>query len=199
MSFSDSTLTEVQRDVRKNVSIHWHLFMAQGVVMTILGVLAIIWPQISTLAVDFYVGWMFLISGIVGVVAMFFAPTVSSFLWVLLTTALSLLAGVLLLWHPVEGAMSLTLVLVAFFLVEGLFQVILSLRYRDVFPGSWGWMLFSGITDLVLVALIVMGWPGSAGWALGVIVGANLISSGLAIIMVALAARQIANAVRGGV
>ena len=128
---------------------------------------------------------------------MFFAPTVSSFLWVLLTTALSLLVGVLLLWHPVEGAMSLTLVLVAFFLVEGLFHVILSLRYRDVFPGSWGWMLFSGITDLILVALIVMGWPGSAGWALGVIVGANLISSGLAIVMVALAARQIANAVRG--
>jgi uncharacterized membrane protein HdeD (DUF308 family) len=140
---------------------------------------------------------MFLISGIVGVVALFFAPTVSSFLWVLLTTALSLLVGVLLLWHPVEGAMSLTLVLVAFFLVEGLFQVILSLRYRDVFPGSWGWMLFSGITDLVLVVLIVMGWPASAGWALGVIVGANLISSGLAIMMVALAARQIANAVRG--
>ena len=101
MSFSDSTLTEVQRDVRKNVSIHWHLFMAQGGVMTILGVLAIIWPQISTIAVDFYVGWMFLISGVVGVVAMFLAPTVSSFLWVLLTTALSLLVGVLLLLNNI--------------------------------------------------------------------------------------------------
>jgi len=176
---------------------HWHLFVAQGVVMTVLGILALIWPRISTVAVDLYVGWMFLIGGVLGLVALFLAPTVSSFLWSLLTTALSLLVGVLLLWHPVEGAASLTLVLVAFFLVEGLFQTALSLYYRSVFPESWGWMLFSGITDLILVAIIIMGWPTSATWTLGVIVGANLITSGLAILMVALAARRIVKFVEG--
>jgi uncharacterized membrane protein HdeD (DUF308 family) len=140
---------------------------------------------------------MFLIGGVLGLVALFLAPTVSSFLWSLLTTALSLLVGVLLLWHPVEGAASLTLVLVAFFLVEGLFQTALSLYYRGAFPESWGWMLFSGITDLILVAIIIMGWPTSASWTLGVIVGANLITSGLAILMVALAARRVVKFIEG--
>lgn len=109
----------------------------------------------------------------------------------MLTTALSLLVGVLLLWHPVEGAASLTLVLVAFFLVEGLFHIVLSFSYRNVFPGAWGWMLMSGITDLVLVAIIMKGWPSSASWALGLIVGANLLTSGIAVITAALAARRL--------
>jgi len=191
MSLSGSMLTEVQRAVRQSVSLHWHLFAVQGTVMTILGVVAIVWPEVSTVAVDLYVGWLFLISGAVGVVGMFFAPTVSAFLWSFLTSALSLLVGVLLLWHPVEGAASLTLVLVAFFLVEGVFQIALSFGYRDVFPESWGWMLFSGITDLILVAIILMGWPTSASWALGLVVGANLITSGLATLVAAFAARRI--------
>jgi uncharacterized membrane protein HdeD (DUF308 family) len=130
MSLSSSTPTEVQRAVRQTVKQHWQLFAVQGTVMTVLGVLAIIWPEVSTVAVDLYVGWLFLISGLVGIFGIFFAPTVSAFLWSLLTSALSLLVGVLLLWHPVEGAASLTLVLVAFFLVEGIFHIALSLSYR---------------------------------------------------------------------
>lgn len=196
MTSSHSKLNEFQRSVRETVQLNWLLFVTQGAIMIILGIPAIVWPEISTVAVDVYVGWMFLISGVVGGVTMFFAPNVSGFLWSLLTAALSLLVGVLLLWHPVEGAISLTLVLIAFFLVEGIFQIAASLNYRAVFPESWGWMLASGITDLILAALIVKGWPTSASWALGVIVGANLITSGLAIIMVAFAARSVVKAAR---
>ena len=76
--------------------------------MVILGVLVVIWPGISTLAVDIYVGWLFLLSGIVGIVSMFLAQNVQAFLWSLLTAALSLFVGIVLLWHPVEGAVSLT-------------------------------------------------------------------------------------------
>jgi uncharacterized membrane protein HdeD (DUF308 family) len=191
MPSSNPTFNDDEMSVRKNVSLYWQLFVAQGVVMTILGIVAIVWPEISTEAVDLYVGWIFLVSGALGLVGMFFVPTVSSFLWSLLTAALSLFAGVLLVWHPEEGAASLTLVLVAFFLVEGIFQITLSLSYRSAFPESWGWMLMSGIADLVLAALILMKWPASAKWALGLIVGANLITSGLAIIMVALAVREV--------
>lgn len=74
MSFSELTLTEMQRTVRKSVSVHWHLFALQGVAMTILGIIAIIWPQISTVAVDLYVGWLFMVSGAVGLIALFFVP-----------------------------------------------------------------------------------------------------------------------------
>jgi uncharacterized membrane protein HdeD (DUF308 family) len=121
---------------------------------------------------------------------MFFAPAVSAFFWSLFTAALSLFVGILLLWHPVEGAISLTLVLIAFFIAEGVFQIAAALTHREAFPDSWGWMLASGIADLILAALIISGWPGTAGWVLGLIVGVNLITSGIAIIMVAVTARR---------
>ena len=90
--------------------------------MVMLGVLAVLWPQISTIAVDVYVGWLFLLSGVVGLASMFLAQNVQAFLWSLLTAALSLFVGILLLWHPTEGAVSLTVVLIALFIVEGIFQ-----------------------------------------------------------------------------
>jgi len=191
MSASEPTISDIQRSVRDAVRLHWGLFLAQGVAMTVLGVFAIVWPQVSTVAVDVYIGALFFVSGAVGLVVMFFAPSVSAFLWSLLTAALSLLVGILLLWHPVEGAVSLTLVLVAFFIVEGIFQIAGSIAYREVFPESWGWLLVSGIADLVLAVLIVAGWPGTAGWALGLIVGVNLITSGVAVVMVAVMARRV--------
>ena len=135
---SSSTLSDMQRAVRDTVRVHWQLFLAQGVIMVILGILAVIWPQISTIAVDIYVGWLFLLSGVVGIASMFLAQNVQAFLWSLLTAALSLFVGIILLWHPVEGAVSLTLVLIAFFIVEGVFQIVASLSYRDVFPELLG-------------------------------------------------------------
>jgi len=194
MSSSNYTLSDAQR-VANEMRNYWVLFLSQGVIMIVLGALAIIWPQVSTLAVDIYVGWMFLLSGLVGLVTMFIAPTVPAFLWALLTAALSLFAGVLLLWHPIEGAVSLTLVLIAFFIAEGVFQIAAAIKYRDTFPDSWGWIVMSGIADLILAALIVSGWPGTASWALGLIVGVNLITSGLAITMVAIAGRNVVRAI----
>ena len=93
---------------------------------------------------------------------MFFAPNVSGFLWSLLTGALSLFAGVLLLWHPVEGVVSLTLLLIAFFIAEGVFQMTAAFGYRHIFPESWVWTLLSGLADLILALLPISGWPGSA-------------------------------------
>jgi uncharacterized membrane protein HdeD (DUF308 family) len=187
---ADTTMNNMHQAVRETVRVHSGLFLAQGILTTLLGVAAVIWPQISTLAVDLYVGWIFLLSGAVGVVMMFFAPNVSAFLWTLLTAALSLFAGVVLVWHPVEGAVSLTLLLVAFFIAEGVFQIAAAFSYRTVFPDSWGWMLFSGIADVVLALLLIAGWPSSASWALGLIVGVNLITSGVATIVVASAVRR---------
>ena len=122
---------------------------------------------------------------------MFLARDVQAFLWMLLTAALSLFVGVMLVWHPTQGAVSLTMVLTVFFIVEGIVQIVASLSYRDVFPSQWGWMLASGIADLILAGIIIAGWPGTATWALGLIVGINLITSGAAITTVALAGREV--------
>ena len=197
MSTSKSVRSKVQLD-NDELRTYWALFVGQGVMMIILGVLAIVWPQISTVAIDISVGWMFLISGIVGLVTIFLAPNIPAFLWSLLTAALALIVGVLLLWHPVEGTVSLTLVLIAFFIAEGLFQIAAAISYRDAFPDSWGWMVMSGIVDLVLAGLIISGWPGTASWALGLIVGVNLITTGLAITMAAFAARGLAEPMASG-
>ena len=131
MSTSQPTINDIQSSVRDTVRLHWHFFLAQGVIMTILGVLAVVWPQLSTVAVDVYVGWLFLLSGVVGLVTIFFARSASAFFWSLFTAALSLFVGILLLWHPIEGVISLTLVLIAFFIAEGVFQIAASLSYRD--------------------------------------------------------------------
>ena len=195
MNSSVPAMHDIQRAIRDAVRLHWRLFLAHGVITTVLGVIAIIWPQISTVAVDVYVGAVFLLAGIAGLGLMLLAPTASIVLWSLLTSGLSLLVGILLLWHPVEGAVSLTLVLLAFFIVEGAFQILASLGHRGPFPESWGWTLASGIADLILALLIIAGWPGTATWALGLIVGVNLITSGVAMMMLALTVRHVISAV----
>jgi uncharacterized membrane protein HdeD (DUF308 family) len=192
MTFANPTLNSA--NVTETIRTSWAVFLVQGLIMMLLGVLAVLWPHVSTLAADLYVGWMLLFSGLAGLVTMFMAPRASAFLWSLLTAALSLLTGVLLLWHPIGGAVSLTLVLIAFFIVEGVFQITTAFRQRGAFPQTWGWMVMSGIADLVLAAIIIWGWPVSAIWALGLFVGVNLITSGLAITVVALAGRKVAAA-----
>jgi len=190
MTSSNVTFNEANRALAQAIRASWVLLLVQGVIMTMLGAMAIIWPQISTLAVEFYAGWIFLFSGLVGLVTMFMVSSAGAFVWSLLTSALSLFVGVLLLSHPAEGAASLTLVLIAFFIVECVFQIAGALRNRDIFPESWGWLLMSGVADLVLAAMMVWAWPLTASWALGLIVGINLVTSGLAIIMVAAANRS---------
>jgi uncharacterized membrane protein HdeD (DUF308 family) len=195
MTSSNFVPDEMRHGIEETMRTYWVLFLVQGLIMIVLGALAVIWPQISTVAVDIYIGWMFLFSGLVGLATMFLAPSVPAFLWSLLTAALALVVGLLLLWHPVEGTVSLTLVLIAFFIGEGIVQIAAAVRYRDTFPDSWGWMLMSGIADLILAGLIISGWPGTAAWALGLIAGLNLITSGLAITMAAIAGRSLVKGV----
>jgi uncharacterized membrane protein HdeD (DUF308 family) len=190
MTFDNPNLSDMQRAVRDAFGAHWRLMMFQGVIMIILGVLAVAAPVIATIAIDIWVGWLFLFSGVIGLIALFSSHHIPAFLWSLITAALSIALGILLIWKPVEGALSLTFLLTAFFLVEGVFQIATSLVYRDSLPGTWGWMLASGVSDLLLVAIIVLGWPATGVWVLGLLVGINLFMSGWAIVMMAFAGRQ---------
>ena len=128
----------MQRAVRDAFAAHWRLLMFQGVVMIILGVLAVAAPVIASIAIDIYVGWLFLFSGVIGLIALFSSHHIPAFLWSLITAALSIALGILLIWKPVEGALSLTFVLTAFFLVEGVFQIATSLVYREFAAGHMG-------------------------------------------------------------
>ena len=197
MASLNPSQTDMQRAIRGTLNAHWRLLLFQGIVLIILGIASVALPVVSTIVVELYVGWLFLIAGIVGLAVMVSSKNVQAFLWSLLTAALSLAAGILLLWKPVEGAVSLTLVLTAFFIVEGVFQSISSIAYRDVIGDSWVWMLLSGLSDLALAAIVISGWPSTAAWVLGLLVGINLITSGWAIVMLAIAGRDVVKTLTG--
>jgi uncharacterized membrane protein HdeD (DUF308 family) len=193
-TFNFSQGSDMSRAIGGALKAHWRLLFLQGVVMLILGVLAVAVPAAATVVVEIYVGWLFLISGAVGLVAMFSAGNLPAFLWSLVTAALSVVAGILLIGSPAEGVASLTLVLTAFFIAEGVWQIVTSIAYRDVLARTWGWMLLSGLSDLALAAIIILGWPTTAAWVVGLLAGVNLITSGFAIVMAALAGRDLTDA-----
>jgi uncharacterized membrane protein HdeD (DUF308 family) len=190
MTSMTPNITDMPSAIREALRANWKLLMFQGVVMIILGILAVAAPATASVAVDIYVGWLFLFSGMVGIFAMFSARSVSNFMWIFVTALLSLAVGGLLIWKPIEGTFSLTLVLTCFFIAEGIFQTVASFSYRDALSRSWGWMLASGIADLLLAGIIIWAWPTSAEWTLGLVVGVNLITSGTAVTMMALAGKD---------
>jgi uncharacterized membrane protein HdeD (DUF308 family) len=169
---------------------HWVLFLVEGIILVILGLAAIVLPPIATLAFTIIIGWIFLVSGIVGLITTFWARLAPGFWWSLISALIAIAAGVVLLLWPVSGTLSLTLVLIAFFVVEGIASIMYAIEHRNQLTGRWAWMLVSGIIDLILAAIIFAGLPGTALWALGLLVGINMVFGGTALIGIALAARH---------
>jgi len=186
----NQTSGRMSRAVASAIHEHWVLFLIEGIVLLILGVVAILVPLIATLAFTILVGWLFLISGIVGLIATFWARNAPGFWWSLISAVIGILAGLALLTSPVVGALSLTLVLVAFFIIEGIASIMYAVDHRRQLTSSWFWMLLSGVIDLILAAIILAGLPGTAVWALGLLVGINMLFGGAALIAMALAARR---------
>ena len=169
---------------------HWKLFLIEGIILVLLGIAAIVVPPIATLAFTLIIGWLFLISGVVGLVTTFMMRNAPGFWWALISAVIGIAAGVVLLLWPISGTISLTLVLIAFFVVEGIVSIMYAIEHRGQASARWGWMLVSGIVDLVLAAIIFLGLPGTALWALGLLVGINLLFGGTALIAMALHARK---------
>ena len=177
-------------DAARSIREHWLLFIIEGIVLVVLGLLAVLLPPLATLGVTIFLGWLFLISGIMGLIATFWARQAPGFWWSLLSAVLGIAVGLVLLVSPVSGAVSLTLVLGVFFAVEGVASIMYALDHRQQLSGRWGFMLFSGVIDLILAAMILIGLPGTAAWAIGLLVGINMIFGGSALIAMGLHARN---------
>jgi uncharacterized membrane protein HdeD (DUF308 family) len=185
--------TDVERvaaAVSATIHNHWVLFLVEGVVLTLLGALAILLPAVASLAATVFFGWILLLSGGMGLVATIRARHAPGFAWSLLSALIGLVAGGLLLAQPVQGILSLTVVLIAFLIAEGVVSIFYATEHRKGFSAGWGWMLASGLLDLVLAVILLAGLPGTAVWALGVLLGVNLIFGGTALISMALQARN---------
>ena len=190
MSTSQSDINRIQAAVSTSLHAHWQLFFFEGLVLLCLGAAAIVLPLIATVAVEILIGWLLLISGIVGLIATFRMRHAPGFFWSLVSAILAITAGLVLLRWPLSGALSLTVILTAFFVVEGIASIFYALEHKRELTGRWAWMLVSGALDLILGGLIFLGLPATAAWAIGLLVGINMVFGGSAIMSMALLARS---------
>jgi uncharacterized membrane protein HdeD (DUF308 family) len=154
----------------------------------LLGLLAIALPHLSTFAVEQIIGALLLLSGVVSAWSCLSMRKLRRIAGLVLIALLSAAAGLLLLFKPVAGTVTLALILVAFFLVAGVIRIVEAIRSRD--ERGWGWALANGVASLVLAALIVSGWPGTAFWVLGLLFGVDLLFTGASLLAVGWALRQ---------
>lgn len=190
MSQTQSANSPLSGPLAKSMHDHWGVFLAEGIILVLLGMGAIVVPIIAGLATTVFLGWLFLMAGVLGLVATFRARNAPGFGWSLASAIAALIAGGILLWNPLQGLVTLTYVLIAFFIVDGIFIIILALSHRRELSGKWEWMLFNGVIDLILAGIIISGLPGTLVWALGLLVGIDLVFGGAALIAMALEARK---------
>jgi uncharacterized membrane protein HdeD (DUF308 family) len=189
MSINKTGVEQIQVAVVTSLREHWVLYLVEGIILLTLGLAAIMLPPIATIAIEIVVGWVFLVSGLVGLMSSFRMRSAPGFWWSLLSAVLGIVAGIVLLGWPLSGVLSLTFVLIAFFLIEGAASIMYALEHRREGSVRWGWLLASGVVDLFLAGIVFIGLPGTAAWIIGLLVGINMVFGGVALIAMALHAR----------
>ena len=155
---------------------HGNALRMEGVVIVILGILAILLPTVATLGIGLLLGFVLLIAGALKLQRALLFRGLPGFGLSLASALLVTAAGIALLAHPLEGVAVLTLILVVLFLLEGVGEIGYALQCRDL--PMWGWILASGVASLVIALLLLFHWPSSATWAIGLLVGINLLFTG---------------------
>jgi uncharacterized membrane protein HdeD (DUF308 family) len=158
--------------------------LAVGIILIIAGCAALVLPLVATLTIELIIGCVLLVGGIMQIIYAFSSRAWGRFSLRLLAGILYLIVGFMLVVHPLRGAIALTLLLGILFVVEGLCKIVGSLMNRAM--PNWGWLFFSGVLALLIGIIIWGGWPGSAAWALGLLVGINVLFRGWALTALAL-------------
>lgn len=159
-----------------------------GWAFLLLGVAAIIFPILSTLVAALFVGWLFLISGCFMLYGSFSIHGTGPFFGSLLLSLLSIAAGIFLLFNPLAGELALTILIGVLFIFQGAVEIFFAFETRP--HAGWVGMLISGLASVILAILIAAGWPAISLVALGILLGVNLITTGLAYIFVSRSLRQ---------
>src|SRR5580698_1726952 len=165
------------------------LFIGMAVVFILLGILAIIEPGVAGLGVTVLVGWLLIFGGGAHLVAAFSGGGAGRVIWQILIGIVYIVGGLYFLTHPLLGLGTLTLLLAVIILMEAVFEVISYFRMRG--EGGSGWLLVNALITLLLGGLIWFHWPSSSVWAIGILVGVNLLMTGFSRLMFGLAARKL--------
>jgi uncharacterized membrane protein HdeD (DUF308 family) len=176
MAQASAAMREAMRETVKRYSL-WYLL--EGVLMVVAGVLALVYPYIASVTLVFLLGWILVISGVVQGIGLIGARDVPHFWLQLISVVLAISIGVLLLRNPDAGLLIMTVLLIVFFMVEGISKVTFALNIRP-FMG-WVWVFLSGIVGILLGAYLWANMPLSSEWVLGVLLGIQLICEGAAL------------------
>lgn len=166
----------------------WPFLMGAGAILAVLGILAIVFPFVTGIAISVLFGALLVVGSILHFAQAFSGRGWAGFLVQVLLGVLYAAAGLSLMANPVIGLTTLTILLVAFFAVDGILEVVMGIRLRG--ERSWVWPVASGVISLVLAYLIWTGFPSTAAWAVGLLVGVGLLTSGLQMMLVAMGGRR---------
>ena len=169
---------------------YWPVLLLEGVALILFGALALVIPPLVTLGITTALGWVFVVSGIIALLVYSWAHAAPGFRTLLFSAVLSVIAGLALLLRPISGAISLTVILIVFFALGGVAKLFYPLQRSQYLWNYRGWVRASGMVDLVLAALMLFGLPEIASWAPGLLLGANMILGGFALIVVAALERR---------
>lgn len=163
---------EVRNTIRKRSL----LFLVQGLGLVLAGVLCLFYPLVASTGITVLIGWLLIISGILQLVTLIGTMDVPYFWLQLLSVGLSLLIGWLLVSRPEAGLLAVTLLMVVYFMVDGISRVVFALMVRPM--DDWLWMLLSGIAGIVIAVILAGNLPGVSEWLIGVLLGVQLIAVG---------------------
>jgi uncharacterized membrane protein HdeD (DUF308 family) len=159
-----------------------------GVILILLGIAAIAFPLSATLVAETWVAIILVMAGVTKLVYAFQTREEGGFLWKLLLSLLYIGTGLVLWLYPLEGLLTLTLVLGIFLFTEGIFEIILAFQLRPM--PNWLWVLSNGIITVILGGMISLEWPLNAPWVIGMLLGISILFTGISRIMLAVVARS---------
>jgi uncharacterized membrane protein HdeD (DUF308 family) len=176
-------------EVRAGLARSWKALMTIGLIAIVIGCIAILVPAVASVGTAIFIGWILLIMGAFLVAAAFSAHSVGSLLLRLLWAALTVVVGIWLIVEPHNGTLTLTFVLGVYFLFMGLTRITVAFLGRGQ-PNA-GWVGLSGVAGLIIGILVLAKFPDSADWAIGLLVGIDLIFAGWTLTSVALVGKEL--------
>jgi uncharacterized membrane protein HdeD (DUF308 family) len=183
----DAAVAESKAHVEKAVRRNTGLFLLQAVLMVVAGGLALVYPLLSTLAVTLFLGWMLIFSGIVQAISLVASAKLPHFWLQLISAVLSVVVGLIFIRNPGLAVATLALLLVVYFMVEGIAKVVLAVSVRPL--RNWSWILVSGIIGILISVYLIMN-PALTLLVLGLFIGIQLIAEGVAIGWMAMSLRK---------
>ena len=171
-------------ELRDALAKSWKMLMTAGIISIVLGAIAIIVPPLASVTITLLVGILLLIGAVAYVAEAISRGTTGHRIWSAIVAVIYVIAGVWLIINPVSGTITLTWVLAIFFLVIGIFRILVGIQARGQVPNA-GWTIVNGVLAVLIAVLVIANLPSSSAWAIGLLVGIQLLFDGIIMVVAA--------------